>query len=287
MRDRPSPPASRLPVPPANAAQSEESLLSPQLKAAWRRSVTPQREDRARVWSELGKATRGGAVSSTVDRVERAMAVRALGGPVSQLPYALSAKWLLPSALLSGAFAVALLQRPAPPAAPQPRQASRQEAAPAPPRKVRAPSAPPSVAPATLQPAQPVARPQLASHRWRAKSAAPVSAGESPAAPPVPVPAEPIVPEPPRIDLAGDLKRLQRAAAALASNDPAGALRLLDRPDALHADSPLSKEKTALRIMAGCALAAPGARTERDAFLLAEQHSPLGERVRAACAGLR
>jgi hypothetical protein len=283
-RDRPSLPPSRLPVPPANAAPSEESLLSPQLKAAWRQAVTPQRADRARIWSELAKATRGAVASSTVDRVERAMAVRALGAPALRLPYALSAKWLLPSALLSGAFAVAWLQRPAQPLA-APRQESRHEAAVAPRRDVPAPSAPTPSAP----PAQPVGRPQLASHRRHAKSvsAAPLSAPAFPAAPAAPAVAEPVVPEPPRLDLAGDLKLLQRAAAALASNDPAGAIRLLDRPGALQADSPLSKEKTALRIMAGCALAEPQARNERDNFLRAEQHSPLGERVRAACAGLR
>jgi hypothetical protein len=45
----------------------------------------------------------------------------------------------------------------------------------------------------------------------------------------------------------------------------------------------LSKEKAALRIMAACALGQPQARAERDTFLLAERHSPLGERVRDAC----
>jgi hypothetical protein len=269
---------------PADMTQSETSLLTPALKATWLDAVAPPRDGRARVWTELA-ATRGGTLSETVERVDRAMGVRALGAPLAPLRHWLLAKSIVAGVLLTGVLAAVLIARPRmTPAStrastPRPAAASPVIATTLPPPSAAAPDPLPLPAPH---------KPEAAKRAKPRPRGAPVVASAAPLVAPVAAldaPRE--APALPERDLASDLKLLRKAAAALAANDPAAALRLLDRHDALYANSALSKEKAALRIMAACALGQPQARAERDTFLLAERHSPLGERVRDACVGSR
>jgi hypothetical protein len=277
----------RHPLTPANMMQSETSLLTPALKAAWLEVVTPPRDARARVWSELATTSGGGTLSETVARVDRAMGIRALGAPLAQVHHWFLAKWIVTGVLLTGVLAAVLIARPR--TTPGPNTALASTPGPAAALPVVAATLPSRSA--TAPDPLPLPMPHKPEAPRRAKPrprGAPVVASPEPDTTPLePLDAPRVAPAAPQHDLASDLKLLRRAAAALAANEPAAALRLLDSHDALYANSALSKEKAALRIMARCALGRPQARAERDAFLLAERHSPLGERVRDACTGLR
>jgi hypothetical protein len=267
---------------PADMTQSETSLLTPALKATWLDAVAPPRDVRARVWTELA-ATRGGTLSETVERVDRAMGVRALGAPLAPLRHWLLAKSIVAGVLLTGVLAAVLIARP------RMTPASTRTPRPAAASPVIATTLPSASAAAPDPLPLPAAHKPEAAKRAKPRSrGAPVVASTEPLVAPVAaLDAPSAAPAVPQRDLASDLKLLRKAAAALAANEPAEALRLLDRHDVLYANSALSKEKAALRIMAACALGQPQARAQRDAFLFAERHSPLGERVRDACAGSR
>ena len=96
----------------ADIRQTETSLLTPPLKAAWLEGVAPPRDGRARLWTELATTTRAGTLSETVARVDRAMRVRALGAPLAQLRHGLLAKWIVTGVLLTGVLAAVLIARP-------------------------------------------------------------------------------------------------------------------------------------------------------------------------------
>jgi hypothetical protein len=274
---------------PKDGTESETSLLTPPLKAAWLDLVTPSPDARTRVWNALAKTTRSGVVSATVARVDREMAVRALGAPPTSWRGGLLVKGIAGAVLLTGVLVVALVHpRTAPVSAARVLQVSSPRSVITSTSASPAPPAAPPIAAATRAEEHVAAlvSPHVAKHLRPHAHAVPVEVAA--AEPALAEPASPASPgAPARLDLASELKLLRSAAKALAAEDPVTALQLLDRHDALYPSSPMAKEKTALRIMAACALARPDAQRECDAFLRSEQHSPLGERVRQACAELR
>jgi len=117
-----------------------------------------------------------------------------------------------------------------------------------------------------------------------------VSTISAPPAPPAPAPLAPPAPTTARataepttdVAIARDLALLDRASAALAGGDPAGALARLDEGGDALMHGPLAPEAAVLRIEA---LASTGqtarARTEALAFLGAHPASPQARRVRS------
>jgi hypothetical protein len=258
------------------------------------------------VLQKLSGALAAEGVSPSVQRVDAQMAARDAGVIAAGSSYGLAAKWVFSSLAITAALALAFALRGSPDAdsvAGRPQRAEPTRALqplrqlPVDPPDVASPSPPtaPRVEPPLKRPLQ-AARVRLRPER-RARRAAvqddlaepqlvaasPETLEPAPVSPPTDEPA--VVPAGP--DLAEELRLLRSASSALAAHQPAVALARIQQHAARYPKSPLAQEAEALRVMALCELGEqPAARVARDKFLRVQPHSPLGERVRQACAGL-
>jgi hypothetical protein len=82
--------------------------------------------------------------------------------------------------------------------------------------------------------------------------------------------------------LANDVENLRQAQASLVAGQPGDALAAALR---VSANGPLADEREGVRVLATCALGAPGATEQAQDFVARRPLAPLALRVRAACLG--
>jgi hypothetical protein len=80
--------------------------------------------------------------------------------------------------------------------------------------------------------------------------------------------------------LANDVENLRRAQASLVAGQPDEALAAALR---VSVTGPLADEREGVRVLATCALGAPGASEQAQDFVARRPLAPLAMRVRAAC----
>jgi hypothetical protein len=83
---------------------------------------------------------------------------------------------------------------------------------------------------------------------------------------------------------AEELALLSRAERAIRAGEPALALTFLDELESRFPSSAMLEERTAARLLAGCALSSPGARRQAEIFLDDRAASVYTDRVRRSCA---
>jgi hypothetical protein len=166
-----------------------------------------------------------------------------------------------------------------------PSTASAPTAQPAPSDAIRAAYA--QGAPAALAEAEPAApAPPVAPRQQATLSAraARRAAERAPATEPAERARGSHLPGGPRESLADELALLSRSERAIRAGEPVLALALLDELEARHPRSRMSEERSAVRVLAECALSAPAARRRAELFLRDRSASVYSDRVRHMCA---